>query len=822
MTGSLYRANFVIVPTKTGANGEKQQYIYAGSQDNCPSVGEDFAETFAPAIAIRHRFANTSEAAVWLPVGHDDSGPIIVKTNPDENQSDSEPTVIGMSATKGSLYFYQCEKSASADSDPNSGQFILTKGQEIDRLITTDIPGEWRIGNVVIKQINEAFILLRANTEKPREALYIGTKSYQTALHQWPDEKAWERVSLPSGETVHAYCPNKETPDIQLLDQQSGPLSPIRLLENTSYYWALLDAEDEKLVSNAKLIAAEGGLTWSGNNKAISAQVAPGAGTFNFGNYLGTASLLKGGRNYAQLESRTLKLSYEDEYLRMLKDLTDEALESIFNRDGITSAHLSALSGKSSKELFGRYLLLRAALPIEKLGSSAAILRAKPHTSLVSTTRWLPSFMASGLFAMGDPIRNIRWQRRKAGGRHIATEALERTRRETTDTPPNQFAKFAIKQFSEIVDHIASRPSSYGQKHADYARAYARECRRHLRLAPLNVCKDLRRIPFESQVLQKRAGYRETFRAWIVSNLGVSIREFNSTGLLSPEAENRDAPKLYELWLITRLKEALKSHCGGEAIYEYRPVMKPSGLALLPSSKKVSPEPLLITRDDAGNLFALYYNRIFEASGHKLGPNSSYSVELKPDYTIEIIPKGADDRLSALDINGETDVLKLYKQTRGQIAPANQILPEHGGPITYVHFDAKYKIDDIRRLSQTDPRKPKAEDIYKMHTYNEAIYGTAISVILYPGNRKQEYRKFTDLIPGVSAIPVRPPRDMTSSAKDEDFTRSVSDLLKIVVRQAPKPDLAKEEPVGEDYTYIRHAERTALSKKSNGRKQSDA
>ncbi|MFN5805185.1 MAG: nuclease domain-containing protein, partial [Opitutia bacterium] len=91
--------------------------------------------------------------------------------------------------------------------------------------------------------------------------------------------------------------------------------------------------------------------------------------------------------------------------------------------------------------------------------------------------------------------------------------------------------------------------------------------------------------------------------------------------------------------------------------------------------------------------------------------------------------------------------------------------------ITYIHFDAKFRIanldlnlagdsDSQSAVSVDDEAKP--EDVYKMHTYNEAIRGTAASVILFPGGKATEgglhpfFSKYRELIPGVGALAISP------------------------------------------------------------------
>ena len=81
------------------------------------------------------------------------------------------------------------------------------------------------------------------------------------------------------------------------------------------------------------------------------------------------------------------------------------------------------------------------------------------------------------------------------------------------------------------------------------------------------------------------------------------------------------------------------------------------------------------------------------------------------------------------------------------------------------------------------------DDVHKMHTYNDAIYGTAASVILYPGEIgkdgfDQYYRKFEELLPGVGALEVKP-------GDSDDIGRSKSalqDFIESCLREIPPAD----------------------------------
>ncbi|MDP4658849.1 MAG: DUF2357 domain-containing protein, partial [Opitutales bacterium] len=628
---------------------------------------------------------------------------------------------------------------------------------------------------------------------------YVGKNDFN-----WPTHNEWTSVRTPDGEEVEIHSPHDRGPELQIRKDTRSFLSPIRLLENTKYSWAILAGTPGEPISKSKSPDDSDTLTWGSTGQKLEHE-GKSLGTLNFKNFLGTAIIKSTSSSLVQIESTSLKIGYEDEYLRMLKDLTEEALDHILNHASITSAHLKAGSHTNKENAFGKFVLLKAVLPLDRLKSSCAVIRSKPHTTLSSSYRWLPASAANGRYAMQAPASRIRWAINHDSNPNQRllkpAEVLEDKRLESTDTPPNQFAKFALRQFVNTCESIYENPARYGERHAADAVRYAEECRRQLRLPPFKDCTDMRAIPFDSQVLQKRSGYRDFFRGWITSNLGLSIKELSSQGLLSPEAENRDAPKLYELWLISHLKKALKQIGDDlDPIYEATPYEEDGQIELF----KNTSDPLYVVRTKAGLYIALYYNRTFGARGKDGVKQPSYSVELKPDYTVEIVQ-------SEHSKDGHVEDLKSFLQLRNQETSR----PEFGGSTTYIHFDAKFRINNVRELSEDDPTKAKPADIYKMHTYNEAIYGTATSIILYPGNNPADYRKFTDLVPGVSALAIKPDKEADHYDREADAVQSLKERISQIleeVRPLLEDKKVQENKSPHDYNRMRFAEKEGLRK----------
>ncbi len=523
-------------------------------------------------------------------------------------------------------------------------------------------------------------------------------------------------------------------------------LCRLRLLENTDYHWEILHATKTgpTVITENRLPAADSslrdakriGIRWEADERQAK-------GILSFGNFLGSAWIgLKDGPRL-RFEVISAKLAYEEQYLALLRDLTEKSLALLFDPEAPTQGKLIETDGEQKTPL-EKFMLLQASLPLNEVRAAMGMIRARPHSQLESDERWLPAGMATGVHAMADPTGRIRWVMNRYG-KPVPTEVLERKRRDTTDTAPNRFIKLAIQQFMDACRAIKDDPKQYGQRLSGLASELHTEFEQQSRAEVISSAGLLGRIPLENQVLQKREGYRHFLRSWIVSNKTISIKDIDRSGVLSPTAENRQVPDLYEYWLFFFLAEALEEMPGAtEPDRRYVKELNPDGTATITLTKSDAPRLTLKTgKGETARFVALYYNRPFtRGPGH-----TSYSLTLRPDYTVETFPV-------------------IYGSSFEQCHSSAEKL----GEITYIHFDAKFRIANLDLKRAGDYEGPdaithddaKPEDVYKMHTYNEAIRGTAASVILFPGGQEadgrlnQSFVKYRELIPGVGALAISP------------------------------------------------------------------
>ncbi|MHB9145724.1 MAG: DUF2357 domain-containing protein [Symbiobacteriia bacterium] len=266
------------------------------------------------------------------------------------------------------------------------------------------------------------------------------------------------------------------------------------------------------------------------------------------------------------------------------------------------------------------------------------------------------------------------------GERLLPERVLQDRAEETFDTPENRFAR----HFVTSLNLVARRLRPLVQRlhlPADALDEVDRELREAASQQWFQEVGALTFFPTASHVLQRRDGYRDLYdlyRAFLFSRTPF-------TRALQEAVANRDVATLYECWCYLALSESLEHQFGPPA----------SMTELATETGGLRPG----LRTGFRNGATLFYNRHFT---HGRG---SYSVGLQPDFTVML---------------ADGDTVSLDAKFRFQV-------PARG----------------FEGISSEAPnsaeRDAERTDIYKMHTYRDALGHRAV-VILYPGDRSVFYR----------------------------------------------------------------------------------
>ena len=296
--------------------------------------------------------------------------------------------------------------------------------------------------------------------------------------------------------------------------------------------------------------------------------------------------------------------------------------------------------------------------------------------------------------------------RRNPTEKHFPAAVAAPRGRLSFDTPENRFVKHVIGDCLALVYRFIDHPKLHDGLKDD--------CRTMLAIleqsssAPFLVeASRLTEFQAPSQALAKADGYREVFAFW--SNLTAHVSLPRTAAETNRLLEGRDIATLYEYWVFLKVLEAAVVITG----------RSPSG-------------PLTIYRDDLGESLGLGLAtglgpdiKIFFNPTFKRTAGTAYSTPLRPDVTIQV------------------------------------------GKALYA-FDAKYRLDrfDVGEGDpDDDPATYKRADLYKMHTYRDAIANLRSAFVVYPGTEfvffersgaKRSEPTAVAIADGVGAVALRP------------------------------------------------------------------
>ena len=265
---------------------------------------------------------------------------------------------------------------------------------------------------------------------------------------------------------------------------------------------------------------------------------------------------------------------------------------------------------------------------------------------------------------------------------------------ETLDNPENRFVKSFVDTIVYLCDEL-KRQDLWGKVGIYQAKLENLEnFVRYFQADPLFAdVGEMNIFPASSQVLLKRDGYRECLKVYRLLNLS-QIPIFEQ---IQDAIENRRIDVLYEYWCFFELANLLAKvlaevNGGKEAKPKFKIVENPEG-GLGYEAKA-----------ELGYGYELIYNKTFKG----------YSVFLRPDFSL----------MKSRKLEVVFDAKFRFDLRENEDKKEEDINLED-------KEEQALKEGNIKKLA-------KVEDIYKMHTYRDALQCRAAFVI-YPGSEFKSY-----------------------------------------------------------------------------------
>lgn len=491
-------------------------------------------------------------------------------------------------------------------------------------------------------------------------------------------------------------------------------------------------------------------------------------GRFRPGNFVGTvevrAQRADGEVLTGLVEVSSTKLDFEHQYRWMLAGVAEHGAELLLRTFSPAQLTLRADHSRTPQARYQQLAFLSAILRRPHTVEAVERILRQPYVSYRDDPVERP--IGRGVAGGSRTVRALT----APGPRQPARPGLASTtlpvvvrdlRPEATiDNVPNQYVRFVCDHWIAVLDEAATALTDdtpagrRGRREVDDLRGIVDGWRHDPRFADVGR---LRSAPAGNQAVHRRPGYRELHQAFVESQAAAMLTWEGGEDL--HRAGQQDIAQLYEYWCYLELRRIVERHCVHTDATELVRVSDDGMHLVLSRGRQRAMRGHLV---HAGRLIdlELWFNRSF-------GGTESWTLQMRPDCSISF---------SAQTTGGERVT-------------------------TWVHFDAKYKVnaaaelfvddDDLERMAEdegaADPRGPNVTgravraDLLKMHAYHDAIRSSAGSYVLFPGDTTVRKTKHREILPGLGAVPFVPSSDghatTTSARAVEDLFGEILDHI---------------------------------------------
>ena len=555
---------------------------------------------------------------------------------------------------------------------------------------------------------------------------------------------------------------NKSNPIFYYTDAQENGEAPYQIMEGRFYHYRFNNSEyyvePSEVIEPSPFSPSEGRLT-------------PNIFTGTLELNIFKSSDIEVGS--VGIEVQSVKASYREDYRFMLEAITDKCTDLLMQANSPVSHNFEAdFSNENEGTIYQRFAFIKSIINSDEFKESVHRIITFPSTAWTeeletSDSRKIRRFKSSELRQLINrtprailPPNHPLFKR----GLNSLPTRIETTRKiDTVDTPENRFVKHALQTYLKLFSTIISN-IKIGTRLFKEVQALSENLENQLSHSFFQAISRPHTLKLNSPVLQRKEGYREVLRSWLMFDLAAKLVWKGGEDVY--KANKRDVATLYEYWLFFTLLDMISEifDIKGKEISQ---LIKKTNNGLGLQLKQGRHTALKgVYKSETRNLNIKFsFNRTF--SGKKKFPKSgSWTKSMRPDYTLSIWPE-----------------------------EINEDQAENEELIVHLHFDAKYKIEklieiidaeniegneddeDLLNSEKKEERKGKYKnaDLFKMHTYKDAIRRTGGAYVLYPGEEKLTEKGFHELIPGLGAFPVRPNKSDNGTSELKVFILDVLD-----------------------------------------------
>ena len=466
--------------------------------------------------------------------------------------------------------------------------------------------------------------------------------------------------------------------------------------------------------------------------------------------YVGTLSIDVYKKNTEQkcaevkLEVQSVKTTYREDYRHMLEEITEKCTDLLLQHSSPVSQFFEVNFNADSNTLYQRFAFIKSVLDSVEFNDSVHKILSSPvkrwrESETIKDIRSVKRFNSSTIRQLSCATNRFdlpEIHHFKSTMDSAPSKLKVNYKTETIDTPENRFVKHALISFQTFCSDFKTKVKDSSRIKSEAA-LLEDKLEQYLSHSIFKEVSLPTTLPLNSPVLQRKEGYREILRVWLMFDLAAKMVWHGGDDVYC--GSKRDVAMLYEYWLFFKLLEIVKEVFKIESVATEKLMEETSdGLGLKLKQGRFLPIKGVYYSDTRKLNVEFSYNKTFPG-GKDYPDGGSWTRNLRPDYTLSLWPFGIEQE------QAEQEEL-----------------------IVHIHFDAKYKIENLQTVfgkdDNLDEEKEeqkkgtyKRADLLKMHTYKDAIRRTAGAYVLYPGTEGKYTRTgFHEIIPGLGAFSIRP------------------------------------------------------------------
>ena len=556
---------------------------------------------------------------------------------------------------------------------------------------------------------------------------------------------------------------------IQYYNADSSQFSNLMLLEETEYQ-ILFESEDanasyEVLYSLIKINKSHFKafrFNLGDNNKYKF------AGTLNFRSYVGKSFLDVKKDNQKSIpipvEVRSKKIDYFNQYSAMIADLSQHALSLIFEVNSPLYQEF-VIANEEKLTYYEDFMFLEYLFRQDNLPAVFEYLSQNMHSQLINHDEIVPISLANNLnssslnnlvsrpnqlFKTDSQIKMAE----KLNG-YLPINIHQVKHEDSIDTPENQFFKYFLDMLQNLVEKLLSNSKKgYIQ---DKLKFFREEIEYYLSAKFFNHISTMDYVPFNSQILQKKEGYRDIFQYFLMLEFSFRLSWDDLNNKF--KGFEKKLSELYEYWCYFEILKVLNDlsiiKIDFEDVFEVN--RSKWGINVIKGKRSSKKFKLNIRGHDVD--IELFYNLTFsDKTDYK-----SYSLAFKPDYTL-LITTTVNQHFIHFDAKyrSELEIIDFYEK-----------IGEKSGSEIEKEIEKRDALEEKEYVF-------KDADIYKMHTYKDSILLSSGSYVLYPGTKSKYFKQEDLVIPSVGAFSLTPGN---TDIEEDNLTKFIKSVIETLLFQ---------------------------------------